>query len=300
MTPEETIYPPDPQKALEWITALCAAGLDYHLSKEGERWVLTIPGEQVQAAHDEIIAFENTNEGWPPKLAVRARREPEYRTWMGLWSAHVILLFYIWLGSFDGGIPFLRTACADGSAIVSGEWWRTITALTLHSGPVHLLANMCFLAILVQAVCRSFGSGVGVFLVLLSGVLGNTVSAFIGAPGNLSVGASTSCFGALGILSVWQSIENYRRYRDAHSVWSRAWIPLGAGLALLGIMGTGPRSDLASHALGFAVGMILSVPICWWGTQWVPAAAQKVLVVMTVAILGGAWVVTAFSAGLLP
>jgi membrane associated rhomboid family serine protease len=34
-----------------------------------------------------------------------------------------------------------------------------------------------------------------------------------------------------------------------------AWLTLGAGVALLGLLGTGERSDLFAHLFGFAAGV---------------------------------------------
>ena len=53
----------------------------------------------------------------------------------------------------------------------------------------------------------------------------------------------SAVFGALGTLS---ALQVPRR---------RAWLTLGAGVALLGFLGTGARSDLLAHLLGFAAGV---------------------------------------------
>jgi hypothetical protein len=50
-------------------------------------------------------------------------------------------------------------------------------------------------------------------------------------------------FGALGTLSALQ-VPN-----------RRAWLTLGMGVALLGLLGTGARSDLLAHLFGFAAGV---------------------------------------------
>src|SRR5438034_425376 len=61
----------------------------------------------------------------------------------------------------------------------------------------------------------------------------------------VSIGASTAVFGALGALAAF---PQHRR---------RAWVPLGAGLALLAFLGTSKRADLAGHLCGFVAGLLL-------------------------------------------
>jgi len=37
----------------------------------------------------------------------------------------------------------------------------------------------------------------------------------------------------------------------------KAWLPLGGGLALLGILGSGEHSDIMAHLFGFVAGISL-------------------------------------------
>src|SRR5437016_9452621 len=89
---------------------------------------------------------------------------------------------------------------ARGSAatdrIVAGEWWRTVTALTLHADASHLLGNAAASVVLVGAVSRELGPGLGLWLVLLAGAGGNALTAVAHSAHHASVGASTAIFGA--------------------------------------------------------------------------------------------------------
>jgi membrane associated rhomboid family serine protease len=143
---------------------------------------------------------------------------------------------------------------------MSGEWWRCVTALTLHADGLHLLANVVFMLAVGQAVIHVFGRGLGVALMVGGGTLGNGLAAWVSGGGQTGVGASTMGFAALGVMSLHQSIMAFKRWRRWAAVWRRAWLPLASGLALLGVMGTGPRSDLAGHAFGFIAGILLALP----------------------------------------
>ena len=56
-----------------------------------------------------------------------------------------------------------------------------MTALCLHADIPHALGNALIATYLVGAVCRQFGAGVGIALILLSGAIGNALNAFAAA-----------------------------------------------------------------------------------------------------------------------
>src|SRR2546422_4485816 len=62
-------------------------------------------------------------------------------------------------------------------SIVAGEWWRTVTALTLHADVPHLLGNAVASVVLVGAVSRELGPGLGLWLLVLAGAGGNALTA---------------------------------------------------------------------------------------------------------------------------
>jgi membrane associated rhomboid family serine protease len=59
----------------------------------------------------------------------------------------------------------------------------------------------------------------------------------------------------------------------------RPWlVPLGGGLALLGVFGSGGEDlnvDLAAHVAGFAGGMLVGVGPSWW-QRWCRVREQPV------------------------
>ena len=285
----QKIVPPDEQKTSEWITVLSAAGLDYLLSCPEEGWVIHVPGEQGNAALTEIEAYE-ADESEAAAVPVPPIAPPTALadSWSPWWVCGFIIAFYVWLGPYDGGGAVLRRAAADTDAIFNGEWWRVVTALTVHSGPVHLAGNAMCLLLVGFGICEVFGGGMGWALVLASGIVGNILATMLHGPGHVSVGASTACFGALGILSSHQAIRNVRRYGRPRSIWSRVWLPVGAGIGLLTLLGTGPRSDLAAHAFGFVAGMGLAAPFSHF-TARPPAWGQRALQLLCIAVVMIAW-----------
>ena len=175
----------------------------------------------------------------------------------------------------------VRLSGKNSNATLSGS-------VTLHSGPTHLVGNVLCLLLFGYAVCDTFGGGLAWVLILASGIVGNALAGLAHGAGHTSIGASTACFGALGILSASQSVRNLREHGFSLSIWSRAWLPLGAGLALLTLLGTGPRSDLLAHLFGFLSGLVLCLPFVI-GMPALSPGAQRALQLIALVTVMIAW-----------
>ncbi len=293
---EQSLTPPSADKTLQWITVLSAAGMDYRLSHEKGKWQLHIPARQAPQALAEIHAFEADEhhparlpqpEGAPPLPLARQQQA----TWTALWTTYALLLSYISLGSFDSASSLHMAAAMSRTPLFQGEWWRSITALTIHSGPPHLIANLVFLYFAGRAVMQELGHGFGLFLVLATGIAGNYMAAAVAPSYQRSVGASTACFSALGILCMIQAGQLYRRHHPWPHIWRRIGIPIAAGIALLGLTGTSPGSDIAAHLFGFSAGILLTIPFAFrkQGLPAVSASMQWALISITAALPLLAW-----------
>ncbi len=75
--------------------------------------------------------------------------------------------------------------------------------------------------------------------------------------------------------------------------WRGAWVPLGAGIALLAMLGTGTaRTDLAAHIFGLLAGMTLGLAAAPPFSKRAPSAAKQLLAGCTsLALLLGAWAI---------
>ena len=287
---EDRIVAPSDQKTLEWIAVLSAARIDFRLSRTEGRWVIHVPLPQSGGAHAELSVYESENRNWPFRLPSRGLAwQPPQHTLAALWGLGLVVAFYVWFGPYDPENALLRAASADADAILAGQWWRALTALTVHAGFTHVAGNALGLLFLGHAVCRLFGGGLGWLLLLGSGVVGNLAVAFLVRSAHISVGASTACFGAIGILVTFQTLQMLRRWQDWRSIWSRVWMPLGSGIALLALLGTGPDSDVTAHLFGFVFGVVFSAPFCLWGLRWFPSWGQRALELVCVLAVLCAW-----------
>jgi len=284
------VAPADDQQTSEWIAVLAAANLDYRLSCEGGQWRIHLPLAQADAAHSELAAYEADDSSRESIGALPTDSGGlNIDSWSPAWVAGLLVAFYAWMGPAGHGSPIVEGGAMNTTRLFDGEWWRLLTALTLHSGPSHLAGNIVCLLLFGYAVCHVFGGGVGWLLILGTGLLGNAAAAMAHGPDHISVGASTACFGALGILSARQSIRQLKHTGLSSGIWSRTWIPVGAGFAILTLLGTGPQSDLMAHLFGFGAGLLLAMPIAWFGPPPLSNTAQQLLQLTALIILMTAW-----------
>ncbi|ABA89692.1 rhomboid-related membrane protein [Syntrophotalea carbinolica DSM 2380] len=245
--------PLDADVARDWHLVLTAQGIDSRLQPLLGGWQLAVPAPELEKAVHELQLFTAENRDWPPLPPTATGFD---NAWFNACLLAALALFHnitrlpntpFSLRTED----WLHAGNAHVAAIRSGQWWRLATALTLHSGPLHLASNILIGGIFVIRLCRELGSGVGWFLLLLVGMAGNFLNSLIQPGYHQSVGASTAIFGAIGVLAAL----NARRHRLR---LTRKWtLPLAAGLALLALLGTGERrTDLLAHLFGFLCGLL--------------------------------------------
>lgn len=174
------------------------------------------------------------------------------KTFTGLWASAVLLASHVAITMGNDSEIFIRAYGSSAFDIMRGELYRSATSLLIHANGVHLAGNILGIALFGTAVCTITGWGLGWLLILAAGIVGNLMNALLYKAGHLSIGASTAVFGAVGILVAHQFFRKFRLPGQR----MRAWLPLGAGLALLSMLGSGEHTDLTAHLFGFMAGII--------------------------------------------
>lgn len=211
-------------------------------------------------------------------------------TLAGVAVAVSIVAMFVVTGPRDAGSGWFRTGSAVAEAIRAGGLWRAVTALTLHADWSHVLGNAACAAIFVTAVCRWLGWGLGLALVLASGVLGNLATAYLTVAGHDSVGASTALFGALGLLGGMQVIRKATgvvRRGVGGSRMRRAFPIVAACLALFAMLGVSERADVIAHATGLAFGFAEGAAVA--RTRPLGRALQALFGVLAIALVVACW-----------
>ena len=272
-------------RAHEHGLVILAMGIPYWLMPlEEGGYDLFVEKKHAEGVIEQLKRSDRENRYWPPRPDILPSAPGTG------WSIAFYLLL-IW-GIFFAQTPeILGVGSASEEAIRSGEWWRTITALTLHADVGHLIGNSLGGLLFFSFVFRFLGHGIGWFFILLSGITGNLLNAWIYAgSGHNSIGASTAVFGGLGIVVGFRLL---RQFRLTGWQWPRELlIPVIGGLVLLGFLGTGgERTDILAHAWGFLTGATLGSLV----SLTIPKIAetrfsiQKTFAWLTVAIVIGAW-----------
>ncbi|MBI1920980.1 MAG: rhomboid family intramembrane serine protease [Geobacter sp.] len=272
------------KRARLWALVLEARRVPCRLDPGAMGWRLLVPAGYLTLARKELRLFDESNRNWPPPVPpVR----PLMENTLSALSVLILLATFHNITLLD--IPFFGQSPPDwtilgkahAARIMDGEWWRLVTALTLHADWLHLFSNLAIGGIFVVLLCRELGSGLAWSLLLGSGILGNLANAFLQSPDHSSVGASTLVFGAVGILAALNIVRN-RRQRQ------KRWpLPVAAALALLALLGTeGENTDLGAHLFGFLFGTVLGLVAEWLvGRHGLPGRRVNALLALASAVL---------------
>jgi membrane associated rhomboid family serine protease len=272
------------RRADEWAVVLAAAGIPHWMRQRLDGWALLVPPDDAATALQALDAYdqESARAGETSAAPGPPARPP---TIAGVVVALLLIGFFAITGPRVAWSPWFAQGSADAARMLAGEWWRAVTALTLHADAPHLLGNAVAAAVLLTAVCWYLGAGVGLGLTLLAGAGGNALTALVHQADHVSVGASTAIFGAIGILAALRIVAPDR----VGSSSRKTWVVAAAALALLAFLGTGPDVDLLAHAFGLATGAALGVIGARTLRRPVPEPAQWLLVAATAATVATAW-----------
>jgi rhomboid protease GluP len=248
---------PSRKTAATWSLVLWAADIVHEVVPAEDDFLITVDRDDLENARRELRAFEEENLDWPPKPAEKETSgTKDVSTPPTVLLMGALVLIYAIGGPWSDGSPWFANGAVMGDKILNqGEWWRVVTALTLHSNPVHLLGNVLIGGFLVHFLLRAIGSGLGFSLLLFCGAAGNALNIMAHGPDHNSVGFSTAVFATIGILTGQQCIRKKDRIRAMLP-------PLAAGLGLLAMLGSsGEHTDLGAHLFGLLTGVVAGITI---------------------------------------
>lgn len=245
---EEPVASGSPGHLAVCSLVLSAVGIPHTFDRQ--RGSISVPADVADAARHHLSLYFAENRGWPhqPPPAKKIGTGGNPLTLLIIGS---LALFYLVTGPWQAGSKWFAAGAINSAAILQhGQWWRLVTALTLHADQVHLLGNCVIGGFIVHLLNRALGYGLGLMLLIGGGIGGNLLNIAARDQVHLSVGFSTSIFAAIGIFSGLQLLYNRgTRLRNL-------LIPLGSGISLLAMLGvSGERTDLGAHLFGFLCGL---------------------------------------------
>jgi membrane associated rhomboid family serine protease len=271
---------------------LASAQINYRFRRSGWGWSLEVAAAEADRAKAEIERFQREN----PLGQKSAALQPvaSSRTITGVMAALVLLSFHAATARHGAHEMFILQAGASAEHILQGEYWRAITALTLHSDVKHLAGNMLAIAVFGTLLCKRIGYGAAWLLIVLAGGGGNLLNAWLHQSQHLSIGASTAVFGAVGLLGGIRLFSGTREAVAGGAVtrWgiARAWVlPLGAALGLLAMLGSDAQTDLGAHLFGCLSGLLLGYLYASCFPHILEERTQVLFLLIALTIVGGSW-----------
>lgn len=248
----------------EAMLVLDANGIGYtvEVSRFGGARIL-VGALDAERAREEIGSYAEENEAWPPPDAPTPPRLSDGVLGAMVFAALVCALHFIEKRAAFG-IDWWGQGMMHAAGVRDGEWWRTITSLTLHADAQHLVGNIVFGSLFGAIAAQGLGTGLTWFGTLLAGSLGHVCETYVVEPTHRGIGASTAVFGTLGMMVA----AEWARRGAGKMPWVRRVAPLFAGAVIFGWVGAGggetedpggSRTDVLAHVLGFAVGAGLGV-----------------------------------------
>lgn len=246
---------------------LSASGIPYALVQTDGQWEIWVKAAYLEVAQRSLA--DDAAENPSPAPASGQDAAAEKLTPSGLWVAGLLLVVHVAVTYHHARAAIIHAYGADAELILKGQVYRVVTALWLHAGALHLAGNMAGILLFGTAVCSVTGVAVGWLMILLTAGLGNFLNAAFYQSNHLSIGASTAVFSAIGILAG----VRFARKRTAAGWKQSPWLPMAAGLGLLGMLGTaGVRTDLMAHLFGILSGTLAG--ICYGHWVWRPLPRQ--------------------------
>ena len=280
----------------EQALVLDALGIP-HLIADGPLNVtlLLVPAGHAERARSQLRLYlaENRRRPAGPLLS------PDSNAWPGV-AAYLLVLVVAFLvqGRVAFGVDWLQAGALDGAAVRDGEWWRVITALTLHGDVGHLIANLFFGAVFGGCAGRYLGSGVAWALILVAAGAGNALDLALLPTAHRAIGASTAVFTALGMVAALL----WRGQSHSASGWARRYAPLIGAAVLLAYIGTGDaQTDAVAHLTGFIAGLFAGAAFDLRRPRWMQShRVQLSAGVGALSLLAACWwlALSAWRAGL--
>jgi membrane associated rhomboid family serine protease len=160
------------------------------------------------------------------------------------------------------------------TGVANGEYYRLVTSMFVHYGPVHLLVNMWALWVVGRVLESALGPLRYLILYFAAG-LGGSVAVYLFTPSVQSAGASGAIWGLFAALFII-----FRRLKlDTSQL-----VPV---IVLNAIISFAPGISLAAHAGGAVTGAIVA-----WAMAYAP---QKQRNLITAGVVGGLFVLYAIA-----
>jgi len=233
---------------------LHAVGIESQIVDLPEEFALCVADYTADTAREHLRRYEEESAHVDPPLKAPTLHPYAWLTPL-LFTVTLLAVGY-WAGRAAFGFEWYDAGALLPRIERNHQWWRALTALTLHADHPHLLGNLGFGVVFSYMAARLMGAGVAWFAIIFAATLGNVLDSLWMPATHVSMGASTAVFATLGLVSAFSwRLQFSRRLR-----WAHRWAPLVSGVVLLGLIGSGgENTDVLAHLTGFFCGCLFGV-----------------------------------------
>ncbi len=175
--------------------------------------------------------------------------------------ALIVINLTVWiLGLLQPKIPILSilpVSVESGGiyypVIAAGQWYRIITAMFIHDGPVHLLSNMLGVFAIGSMMERVLGKKRFLIVYMAGGIGGNLLVLFLDHMTGIchyTIGASGAVMGLLGSVLIYALINRDRA--------GKAFLKRVVFACILMLIPATPNVSVAAHVGGFISGAAMA------------------------------------------
>jgi membrane associated rhomboid family serine protease len=273
---------PSKQVANEYSLLLASQAIRHWMEFDGEEWAISADEKDARLAMDLIDLYRSENRGYqdaPPE-----RRDLDLLLSPLLFLAVPVACYFL-VGLSPWSNWWHSRGSADARYILDGQWWRCITATTLHADETHFLSNLVSGYFILNLAGHRLGIGTLMLLSTLGAGFTNYLVALASGRDHVSIGFSSVVFCALGILAAVETLLLPRRQDRS----LRRLTPLISAFFVAVLVGLGENADVKAHFYGFGIGAALGLLMRWTPKALDRAPFQALLAFMTYALYVLAW-----------
>jgi len=244
------LYVDLPEKKADLIVLiLTSQHIDHVVEKKNKSFAILVNQMDSKTAHTAIESYYKENRFFRLKQPLQEFPLSSFKSITAFSIMGLLCIIHAACLEYQIHDNMILKYGASAFFILQGEIHRAITALFFHSDVRHLVGNMAGLFIFGAPLITLSGYGVGPFMLLLSGMLGNLMNAQLYQTAHLSIGSSTAIMGATGLLAAHQFTHGKKQFRLNNLM------PLFAGAILVSLFSQGERTDIWAHFFGFLCGL---------------------------------------------
>ena len=279
---------PTKRPVLDASLALSSEGVRHWIEFSGDDFLLTVEAVDAAKAGSVLEKYEAENDGYRIEDPEVAPFDLHLSPALHL-AIPAVFSFWATAEAWGHWMNVRGAAVAGrilGHAGADVEWWRVLTATTLHADSEHFLGNMLSGYFIFNLLRRRCGPGTSMLLLTIAAALTNTVVAAISPSYYRSIGFSTVVFAGLGMLAAVETHFFPKGLRTG----LRNFTPLLGAFFLAVMTGLGENADVKAHFIGFACGVLCAPAMFWLGRRGFEKTGWQVAAVLTTyAAYAAAW-----------